>query len=263
MDDARSTDSTVSIILDIQANCIDKNYKIKLIEGGNVGVIESFHILLRSINPDDDDLIFLSDQDDVWKPDRVNHIVNIFEAASIDCYCGALCLVDKELKEIGYFNHLDLIGRPVGFPIISNFITGCTLCIKGSVAKKLNFNVPPSLVPMHDWWIAMQIYFYSLAYFYDEYPTVLYRQHDTNVVGIKSIYQKLLSFKFWRKRLLSNVKAVQLSHLNEASIIHDGLLIQKRFIESQQYSFFGRIKIARRYFHNAKLSRWLIFILLK
>lgn len=261
--DDGSTDATVSIISEMQAKCTNHEIKITLIEAENIGVIESFHTLLRTINPKDDDLIFLSDQDDIWKPNRVNHIISIFEANSINCYCGALCLVDKNLNEIGYLNHLDLLGRPAGFPVISNFITGCTLCITGSAMKKLNFSVPTSLIPMHDWWIAVQIHFYSLSYFYDEYPTVLYRQHDTNVVGIKSIYQKLFSLKFWRNRFSSSAKIAQLALLDESSIIKADLLMQKRFFESQQDSIIGRLKIAKTFFHNARLSRWIIFVLLK
>lgn len=261
--DDGSTDQTLSIIFEKKIKCRRRDVNITIMEGKNVGVVNSFHILLKSIVPRDDDLIFLSDQDDVWLPDRVSHIVSVFTDSNIDIYCGALCLVNQDLTQIGSLNHLDLLGRPNAFPLIVNFITGCALCIRGRVFVKLNFTVSKTSIPMHDWWIAIQVYFYSLNYFYDKYPTVLYRQHGGNVVGMQSIKQKFFSLKFWQKRFSSNVRITQLSNLDEHLIGDRDLLMQKRFIERHGNNMLGRFRIAKSFFRKAKLSRWLIFVLFK
>lgn len=261
--DDGSTDQTLSIIFEKKIKCNRRDIKITIIEGENVGVVDSFHILLNSIAPHDDDLIFLCDQDDVWLPDRASHVVNVFTDSNIDIYCGALSLVNQDLKKIANLNHLDLLGRPHGFPLLVNFITGCALCVRGAVFGKLNFKVSKTSIPMHDWWIATQVYFYSLNYFYDGYPTILYRQHDGNVVGVQSIKKKIFSLKFWQRRLSSSVKITHISNLDESLIGDRDLLMQKRFFECHGNNMLGRFRIAKKFFCKAKLSKWLIFIFLK
>ena len=262
--DDGSSDSTVQELRAIKVSCMNPLVDISVIRGVNIGPIESFHQLCRSIDPSDDDLVYFSDQDDVWTPRRVERVNSVFKNKSdLEVYCGALKLVDEKLCEIGTLNHLALLGRKNVFPVLVNHITGCSLCIRGRAFSKLNFHIKADCVPMHDWWIAIQSYFYSLPSFYDNFPSVLYRQHGGNVVGISSNLSKILSPDYWRNKLSGNLRIHQISCLDENHITDRRLLLEKEFILKNFDSFWGRWRMAIAYYSKGSLFRWLLFIILK
>jgi len=197
-------------------------------------------------------------------PDRVERVNSVFKnKLGLEVYCGALKLVDEKLCEIGTLDHLALLGRQNVFPILVNHITGCSLCVRGRAFNKLNFHINADSVPMHDWWIAIQSYFYSMPSFYDNVPSVLYRQHGGNVVGVSSNISKISSPDFWRNRLSGNLKIHQISCLDERQITDRCLLLEKEFILKNSDSFWGRWRISITYYHKGSFFRWLLFILLK
>lgn len=263
--DDGSTDNTIKILLEKKKEYETLDVELTIIKGKNIGVIESFHSLCKTLNTfiSENDLIFFSDQDDVWLTGRYEKIISAFEGSKIDLYCSALNLVNDQLESIGSFNHKYFLGRDKLFPLLANYITGCSLCIKGKVFKKLNFDVPSNEIPMHDWWIAIQAYFYSFNVFYDKETTVLYRQHSGNVVGITSVYKRLISLSFWNKRFKQSAKVTQISLLDETIINDDSLLTLKKYVEYNYQNLLGRIKICLKYFDKASVTRWIIFVFFK
>lgn len=71
--DDRSKDCTIEILRKFQK--IDNRIKIH-INKENLGIIKNFE---KAINLCKGDLIFLSDQDDLWKKEKVEKVVNYFE----------------------------------------------------------------------------------------------------------------------------------------------------------------------------------------
>jgi glycosyltransferase involved in cell wall biosynthesis len=63
--DDGSSDRTLEIL-----NRWKKEIPLKILAGQNVGVIESFNILLNSLPPEAD-YIFFCDQDDIWEADKI------------------------------------------------------------------------------------------------------------------------------------------------------------------------------------------------
>jgi hypothetical protein len=66
---------------------------------------------------------------------------------------------------------------------VRNCIVGCTMIIN---RRALNLSLPiPKEAVMHDWWIGLVILKNNGYLFPIEQPTVLYRQHGSNVIGAK------------------------------------------------------------------------------
>ena len=257
--DDGSTDTTLDILSEIPAP--NAGVEIKIIKGENIGVIESFLFLCRSIAVDPDDLIYFSDQDDVWCAGRVNRVSEIFNLRpEVGVYCGALQSVDSKLRPIGLFDHLSAQPSRQIFPPLVNHITGCSLVIRGSSFLKLNFDVDPSSILMHDWWVALQAYYYSIDCYYDTQYTVLYRQHSNNVVGVTPMLRKVFSCRYWRSRLKSD-RSVQIRSVETGKITDPALLIEKKCFDKYASSFLGRIIILMKYFGKAGWFSWLVFVL--
>ena len=167
-----STDNTVAIIYSFNDNRIrffQNNY--------SKGYTNNF---INAIEKCNNELIFLSDQDDVWMENKVelckHHFANGYKMIISDAK-----VVDKNLITInesffharnskaGFFNNL-----------IKTGYLGCTIAFKKSILIKL-FPFPKNrkLIP-HDLWIGMYcMMFYKVKWL--KTPLIYYRRHSSNV----------------------------------------------------------------------------------
>lgn len=122
------------------------------------------------------DIIFLSDQDDVWLDGRVNRLKN--ELQSCDLVMANCKVVDAQLNVL----HASLFGitnprSGVLQNLIKNSFTGCCMAFN---RKVLESSLPfPSDIPMHDWWIGLVGELIGTVKFIEE-PFLLYRRHGNN-----------------------------------------------------------------------------------
>lgn len=174
--DDGSSDQTVAIIQSIN------DPRITLTCGENVGFAQSFFTLMAT-TPDTAEMIMLSDQDDVWSPQKIErawqHIKNANEIPTL--YCARQQLVDINLRPIALSQRFT---RPPSFQnaLTENIVTGCTAAFNRAalnVALKLN---EPEKVYFHDWWLYLVVAAFGKVIMDDE-PTILYRQHGGNVIG--------------------------------------------------------------------------------
>lgn len=169
-----STDETVAII---------EGYRhvypqIRLVRNEkNIGYIKNFEKgLLLSTG----DFIAPSDQDDVWKAEKLMRLYEEIGDHPI-IYCNSE-LIDGQGRTLG--KKLSGIKRLVDFndPLnyaIGGSVPGHAMLIRRNIVQE---SVPlPEMIP-HDYWIAYIATFHGVLKFLDE-PMVLYRQHETNVFG--------------------------------------------------------------------------------
>lgn len=182
--DDGSNDSTVSIIKEY----CKKNNNIHIIEGNNVGVIESFRLIslyvleLRKTY----DYYSFSDQDDVWHPEKLKSAIKFIESRQTNkfrpvLYYSNLKVTDNELHYL--FDRF-----PKGYVLNSKrqmmseiCVLGCTCVFNSNLLKEyvvtnLNHRIP------HDAWIAVLAMFLG-DIFYDENGYIFYRQHEKNQSG--------------------------------------------------------------------------------
>lgn len=155
------------------------------------------------------DYIFLSDQDDVWLPNKLNKMMSClknFDIVQSDCK-----VVDSNLNII-YASYFSLVNAQIGIMrnIYKSSYLGCCMAFRKQVLEKV-LPFPPSGVG-HDLWLGLMGAIYYKIYFMKE-PLLLYRKHDNNVTPtMKStnsicfkIYYRMLILMALLKKVVGNL----------------------------------------------------------
>lgn len=193
--DDGSTDKTMELLDQWVTTHPDK---IKLIKGTNVGVVSSFFELLRAADAEADYYCFC-DQDDVWLDHKIEHAISRLDS-SIYTEVPAMVftstyLTDDELNRKGAWPKPPAQEPSFFNALYENIAIGATITMNRS-ARNLFINsqsVDSQKVLMHDWWFYLLVSAFGTV-IYDNKPSMLYRQHNNNVVGgSNSIVGKLKS----------------------------------------------------------------------
>ena len=190
--DDGSTDKTKDIIKSL------KDKRIKVIDGPRKGVKQNFANALKKTTGT---YIFLSDQDDVWNPNKVDSIVKIFEK-NPECVCVLhdCIVVDEKCEKIiipSFFN-FRLSKKGVLKNIYKNSYIGCCMAIRKDLKEYI---LPiPNNIEMHDQWIGIISELVGKTVF-SKQKLIKYRRHENNVSGlshygiIKMIKNRILFIK--------------------------------------------------------------------
>ena len=182
--DDGSTDGTLDIVKGIG----DK--RIKIIEGpGRKSPILNFECALKASKGD---FIFLSDQDDVWKSDKVEICMKWLK--TYHCVVSDAEVTDNRLKPL-YPSLYDIMqvrqGR-IYNTIWKNGYTGCCMAFRRNV---LEASLPfPKNIPMHDIWIGnVAAYKYNVIFIPDR--LIHFRRHENTI----SCNGKGSKFTIWQQ----------------------------------------------------------------
>jgi glycosyltransferase involved in cell wall biosynthesis len=242
--DDGSSDNTVNLIKEY----ILKHKNISFLSGKNIGVIRSFFELLKYSS--DADFFAFSDQDDIWQENKVSHAVSFLEKFPQEVplmYCSRVLITDEQLNVLGVSR------TPRKEPsfenaLVENIATGCTIVIN-KVAKDLILSGNSDLrkIRMHDWWIYLVVSAFGKV-LYDKTPSIFYRQHTSNVVGVKVGLLAKWKDRIQRFRRYGHLHLLT-EQVREFHRIYGYLLpehkrkILERFLESRE-SFMGRLGYA-------------------
>jgi glycosyltransferase involved in cell wall biosynthesis len=176
--DDNSTDETLSIIKKIN----DSRIKVFINEKES-GYTKNFENALEKANGE---IIFLSDQDDIWMEDKVSKIVSRLEECSF--VVSDNTIVDKDLKVINH-SHFDIYKTSNGFIrnlLIPRYVGACMAFRKEVLIKSLPFPENQTYTA-HDYWISLISELYFEACMIHE-PLIKYRRHGKNTSngGFKS-----------------------------------------------------------------------------
>lgn len=185
-------------------------------EQRNYGVKQSFLTLLEKV---DADFYMFCDQDDVWLPNKIEITVDAMNNNKKipQLVFTDLNLVDENLQLISNEAVLSRINTEYWLDpdnlFFDNIVTGCTVMINDSLKKKI-LPVSPQQIVMHDWFFALIAAQSGQIHFINQ-PTILYRQHQDNQVGInKSFFgklRKIKEFSKFKKLLILQIKQGKLS----------------------------------------------------
>ncbi len=192
-----SRDASVQIV-----NAFD-DPRIRLIRNDtNLGVLGTFERALRAAAGD---LLFLSDQDDIWRSDKVEHVISVFASDP------AITLVVSDAQVIDAAGHVtaqSFFGQRGAFSagLLHNLVKskhlGCSMAFRRSM---LGYFLPiPSDVPMHDMWFGALNRIYGRTAFIDQ-PLISYRRHVRN--ASPSVGGPPVKRAVWRWRLIKNLVA--------------------------------------------------------
>lgn len=186
--DDGSTDNTLQICHEIASS----DNRIIIIEEDkkeNLGAANNFLRLLSII---ESDYYMFSDQDDVWKNNKIeisfhaclenekqglpivvhsdSTLVDSFLNIIVDSYWNAINLDPDKLKTYYYL-------------ALSSYAQGATMLFN-CYARKRSLPLPTYKV-MHDWWVSTRTIKNQGLIISIKQPTILYRQHGENVIGVR------------------------------------------------------------------------------
>jgi glycosyltransferase involved in cell wall biosynthesis len=176
--DDGSQDRSVEILRD----CARAHPRVRVIGGANLGFFHSFWTLLQAASPAADYYAFC-DQDDVWRPDKVSRAVAALRRYPSDTpllYCTRLAIVDRNLKLLGY-SPLPRKGLSFRNALVECAVWGCTVLFNHA-ARHLLLRGWPQQAYSHDWWSYLVLAAFGQIH-YEAEPSLLYRQHPSNVFG--------------------------------------------------------------------------------
>jgi hypothetical protein len=129
-----------------------------------------------------------ADQDDIWEKDKIARALQWLESIPTDIpalYCSRTRLIDKCGTEIGLS---PLFTKPPSFTnaLVQNIGGGNTMVFNSAARALLQEAGEKLPVVSHDWWAYLLITACGGKVFYDTHPTVCYRQHEKNMVGMNS-----------------------------------------------------------------------------
>lgn len=236
--DDGSTDETVAIIDDYQFRYPEKIRRIRSQKKFGTAR-DHFFWLLQNCTAD---YICFSDQDDVWKPDklrlfaeRMREIEDAEGKNTPILVFSDLCVVDEALNvicdSIMYLQQQKANVADYHELLFKNVVNGNAMMINKDLADISLRCLAPEKTIMHDWWIAVAAARFGRISYID-CATVLYRQHGGNDVGAKKargidfILRKLTHMK----TLLGsfNQKATQARVFLDT--FHDQLELEERLL---------------------------------
>ena len=197
--DDGSTDRTREILEDYQAqfpeqillNHRSAERKAKDLADGIPAAAGNFFWLLSQAG--ESDYYMLSDQDDVWKPNKIETLM--MEMMCQEVLNGAdhpilvhsdMEVVDVNLKTIhpSFFKYQKCNSDRTGFSEIlaENSVTGGAVMMNRALVELLKER--PQACFMHDWWIALAASCFGTISCVKE-ALYLYRQHGHNTLGAK------------------------------------------------------------------------------
>ena len=222
--DDGSTDSTQEIL-----NIYQKKGLLRWYQGENVGPALSFMELVH--NTDGCDFYALADQDDVWSRDKLARAIKlIMEKGNLEkpvLYCSNARLVNRDLESLGR----DVYRKPPKTDFFTltcaGGLLGCTMVYSSSLQALLTSHVGPSKndIVMHDFYIALVCAGCGGELIYDDYPSLKYRQHGNNTIGVNYGFFHTLKSRikdvFYKEKVSIVVQANAIR-----SIYSDGCLLE-------------------------------------
>lgn len=221
--DDGSTDDTMQILTSYSI----KDPRISIIQDSeNVGACHSFERLLAQC--DGADYYAFSDQDDIWKPNKLALSLQALLQAEAEypnkpiVVHTDLQVVDEQLTEIApsFWEYggirPELLDNNKHYIAICNSVTGCAM-LMNNPARKAVLPFPPG-VYMHDAWISIRVLDQEGLVLPIKTTTILYRQHRDNVCGAQRYRFRLTNI---REKYKLAVRSYQTGHpLVFRNIIH-------------------------------------------
>jgi len=188
--DDKSADATREIVAEFAASA---PFPVHLqLNEHNLGSTRNFAQAIRLCRGD---VIALSDQDDVWLPEKLRRLEDCFLLnPEVGLVFTDAEVVDEDLRPLGYRlwesmgfdsarRQLMRNGRALDVLLPGWTVTGATMAFRSSF-RSLVLEIPTDLPVIHDGWIALLIASVARVSFIEE-PLIKYRQHARQQIGAR------------------------------------------------------------------------------
>lgn len=175
-----SIDRAMDGSMEILKQYAKKDKRIFLVQGPGKGVVKNVQY---AVSKSRGDIIFLSDQDDVWLDQKVEKVMKAFFNPDVVAVLHNAEIVDENLKKIGQTTfEWRKTRRGAWKNFLKNSYIGACMAFRASL-KSWIFPIPDKIF-MHDYWIGMRAEEAGKVVLLRE-PLLLYRRHSSNVTGLK------------------------------------------------------------------------------
>lgn len=225
----------------------------------NIGCIKNFEFLLQQVK---NEIYMLSDQDDVWMPEKIEKTYEQLIKEKADLVFTDLEVVDANLKMIyPSFNQFMKLDRKIKKYINStyqlnylyNCVTGCTIMSRKKWLQQILPLPKESKYVLHDHWIGLIVSLNGkMAYL--PAKDIKYRQHGNNEVGTEKISHKFTTLKQVRNLFIdvklgvfgTYVKQKEkfpkvLAELNQEAYDYFNMLKTKKNVNFRKWSTFHKL----------------------
>ena len=266
-----SQDNTAAVVKKYIESHDLKNW-IFTVNESNYGYKKNFY---EGVKQSRGDIIFLCDQDDEWKKNKLSRMIEIMKKNSeIQALSCGTELIDGKSKLIenaldkNYYNSnfLYLDHKPseieyfsLAYLIKHNISPGCSTCFTRKVADAFldsyDFDLP------HDWYINMIAAVVGKCAYIDE-PLIRYRRHENNAIGantsmVMGIKKKTRNVRIddYKARRTSAVRVLKESNTLIIDDIRESLNLTDRmidFYEKPNIAKLFRLRRTHEYFELVK-----------
>lgn len=221
----------------------------------NLGYVKNFEFLLRKV---EHNFYMLSDQDDVWLPEKIEKSFNKLKKENADLVFTDLEVVDENLNTIHHsFNELMLLDKKIKKYIntyklnyLYNCITGCTIMSKRKFIEKILPFPVDSKYMIHDYWIGLVISLNGkLIYIPEKY--IKYRQHGNNQIGIEKESHGYKQFNQVRNLFIDVKIGIFKTYVNNKQVF----TYEIQNINKNAYDYFLEIRDKK----NFNFKKWRVF----
>ncbi|MBF9035273.1 glycosyltransferase [Rhodobacterales bacterium HKCCE2091] len=157
---------------------------LQLLEGPRRGVAANYLSMLDRVAPETR-YVALSDQDDIWFPDRLSRGLAVLRAAPRGrpaIYAARTALVDARGRPIRARPRA--LPRPsFGNALVQNVLAGNTIMMNRAAIDLVRAARPAVLPPFHDWWLYALMTGTGAEILVDPAPVLAYRQHAGATLG--------------------------------------------------------------------------------
>jgi len=255
--DDGSTDSTLEILHQYSESWGEGKLTVR--QGPKRGFAANF-MSVTCDDPIKSQFYAWADQDDIWQDNKLEIALQLLQTLPTDIptlYCARTELVSDTGAVIG---RSPLFARPASFSnALVQSISGGNTMVFNQVAREL-FQLAGSHLNIvsHDWWAYLLVSGAGGQVFYDPSPTILYRQHQANLIGSNSgVLARIMRlrmmfsgrFRGWKQQNIAALDSVR------AQLSHESQLTLEQFKKARSARVFARfiwLKRSRVY----RQTRW-------
>lgn len=254
-DDGSSKEELAPYLKSLQIN----HPNIFVIRGENVGVFDSFWILINEAYNRGYEFVSLSDQDDIAMNNKLSHAISFLEKENMKMpllFFSQMTYVNERLEELGYpYINQSVLGLKNA--LYESSVNG-NLMVFNRMACELVISQKPKSFYMHDWWIYLCVSAFGKV-IYSPVSTLLYRQHSNNVIGGSQSFFDVMKRRINRFRDYSEKtypvykQGKEFMTLFGSQLDESALVLLNKLLASKE-SFINRICFAMSYSNFARMK---------
>ncbi len=213
--DDGSTDGTVDVVL--------AHPNVQLFEPGGQptrSAAANFARMLVGVDLSDADYVALADQDDLWLPEKLSRGVQALRRSGASGYSSNLIAFDNDGARLPWLIAKHGVCKSFDH-LFQGASAGCTYVLTRECVERIRPKIEAALRVeetgwSHDWLIYALVRNQRLRWFFDDYSSLLYRQHARNVYGSRPGLRgiigrvKLLRERWYRRQILWVARQLEL-----------------------------------------------------